>query len=81
MKSIVHELDPKKKVFGSDWSTKHNIDCWSPQGVYFLEKCDELSESVALGQKLRYFADQNGPAVGPDEIWICSHAPFLSYGS
>ena len=27
----------------------------SNQGVYFLEKYDELSESVVFGQKLRYF--------------------------
>ena len=36
-------------------------------GVYFLEKCDELSESVAFGQKLRYFTDQNGPKGEPYE--------------
>ena len=40
---------------------KTNIDVQLTQGVYFLEKCDELSESVAFGQKLRYFMDQNGP--------------------
>ena len=28
---------------------------------------DELSESVAFGQKLRYFIDQNGPKRGPHE--------------
>ena len=27
MKCIVHELDPKKWVFGSSRRTKHNIDC------------------------------------------------------
>ena len=31
--------------------------------MYFLEKYDELSESVAFGQKLMYFADQNVPKV------------------
>ena len=41
-----------------------------PQGVYFLEKYDELekydglSKSVVFGQKL-YFTDQNGPKNGP----------------
>ena len=30
------------------------------QGVYFLEKYDEQSKSVAFGEKLRYFTDQNG---------------------
>ena len=48
-------------VFGSGGWTKHNIDFYYPHGVYFLEKCDELFESVAYGQKLRYFTDQNGP--------------------
>ena len=32
-------------------------------GVYFLEKCDELSESAAFGQKM-YFTDQDGPTGG-----------------
>ena len=32
-----------------------------------LEKYDELSESVAFGQKLRYFTDQNGPNEGQYE--------------
>ena len=43
----------------SEW-TKRKIDFQEPQGVYFLEKCDDLSESVAFGQELRYFTDQNG---------------------
>ena len=33
---------------------------------------DELSESAAFVQKLRYFTDQNGPKGGPHEIefWV-----------
>ena len=46
----------RKWIFGSGEWTKYNIDFY-----YFLEKYDELSESVAFGQKLRYFTDQNGP--------------------
>ena len=44
------------------------------QGVYFVEKYDELSQSVASGQKLRYFTDQNGPKRGPheNEFWVLS---------
>ena len=34
------------------------------QGVYTVERYDELSQSVASGQKLRYFTDQNGPKGG-----------------
>ena len=45
---IVHELIP---YFDSTRTTKHNMDFWSPQGVYFLEKYDGLSESVAFTQK------------------------------
>ena len=45
----------KKWIFGFDGWTKYNIDFY-----YFLEKYDELPESVAFGQKLRYFTDQNG---------------------
>ena len=50
----------KRWVFGGG-RAKPNIDFEEPQDVYFLEKYDELSESVAFGQKLRYFTDQNGP--------------------
>ena len=32
----------------------------SHQAVLFLEKYDELSNSIAFGQKVRYFTDQNG---------------------
>ena len=32
----------------------------SHQAVLFLEKYDELSNSIAFGQKVRYFSDQNG---------------------
>ena len=44
----------------------HNIHFYYPQGVYFLEKY-ELSESVAFGQKLRYFTDRNGSKGGLHE--------------
>ena len=32
---------------------------------------DELSKSVAFGQKLSYFTDQNGPIGGPHENDFC----------
>ena len=44
----------------------HNIHFYYSQGVYFLEKY-ELSESVAVGQKLRYFTDRNGSKGGLHE--------------
>ena len=64
---IVHELEPKKWVFGSGGWAKDNIDFQQSQSVYFLERCGELSESVAFGKKLRYFTDQNGAKGGPHE--------------
>ena len=39
---------------------QNNIDFWKPQDGYFLEKYYELSKSVAFGQNLRYFTNQNG---------------------
>ena len=54
---LVHELEPKKWVFRSGGSTKFNITFQSPQGVYFLEKYDELPKLVACRW---YFTDQNG---------------------
>ena len=42
-------------VYVSKW-TKHNKDF-----------CDELFESVAFCQKLRYLTDQSGPRWGPNE--------------
>ena len=47
-----------------------------PVGVYYLEKYDELSESVAFGQKLMYFTDQNGLKGGPheNEFWVFSNS-------
>ena len=57
----------KKWAFGSDGWTKHNIDFYSPQRVFFLEKHNELSKSVAFAQKLRYFRDQNDTKGGPHE--------------
>ena len=49
------------------WSLKNGYSAAAVQGVYFLEKYDEMSKSVALGQQLRYFTDQNGPQWGPHE--------------
>ena len=46
--------------FGSGGWTKHNVDFYEPQGVYFLEKYDELFKLVVFGRKM-YFTDQNGP--------------------
>ena len=66
-KLIVHELEPKKWVFDSGRWTEHNINFWQPQAAYFLEKYDQLSESVAFGQKLRHFTDQNRPKGGTHE--------------
>ena len=57
----------KMWVFGSCGWTKYNIDFQQPQGVYFLEKYDELSKSVAFGQKFRYFTGQNELKGGPHE--------------
>ena len=61
---LVHELEPKKWVFCSGGSTKHNITFQSPQGVYFLEKYDELPKLAACRW---YFTDQNGPKGGSHE--------------
>ena len=57
----------KKLAFGSGGQIKYNIDFQEHQGVCFLEKYDELSESVAFGEKLWYFTEQNGPKGGPHE--------------
>ena len=35
---------------------------------FFLEKYDELYESIAFDQKLRYFTNQNEQQVGRHEI-------------
>ena len=63
LKPCSYELEPKKWICGSGGGTKYNIDFY-----YFLEKYDELSESVAFGQNLRYFAGQNGPKGGHKKI-------------
>ena len=36
------------------------------------KKCDKLSESVAFGQQLSYFVDQNGTKEWPhkNEFWV-----------
>ena len=39
---------------------QNNADFQSSQAVLFLENYDGLSNSMAFGQKLRYFTDQNG---------------------
>ena len=39
---------------------QNNVGFQSSQAVLFLEKYDELSNSMTFGQKLRYFTDQNG---------------------
>ena len=44
-----------------------------------LEKYDELSESLAFGQKLRHFTDQNGAMVGQHgiEFWVFSFQKWM----
>ena len=68
----------KKCVFGSSWWKIHNRDFQQPQCLFFQEKYDELPESVAFGQKLMYFTDQNGPWRGgrphKNEFWVFSNA-------
>ena len=49
----------KNLVFGSSKYTKQ-YRFLVTSGVYFLKKYDELSESVAFGQKLRYFTAVRG---------------------
>ena len=63
-------------MFESVMWTKHKTDSWQPQGVYFLEKYDELSELVAFCEKMKYFTDQNGPKGGPieNEFWVFSNS-------
>ena len=56
--NIVHELEPKKWIFGSSGWAKHNI-------VSGCLLSDQLSKSVVFGGKLRYFTDQNRPEGGP----------------
>ena len=54
---LVRKLIP---FFGSPWETKHNIDC---SNLYFPEKYDGLSESVAFAQNwgiLQTRIDQRG---------------------
>ena len=36
--------------------------------MYLVEKYDGLSESLAFGQKLRYFTDKHGPKGGPHKM-------------
>ena len=56
---IVHELEPKKNGYLVPVGKQNIIQL---QRVDFLEKCDELSEWVAFGQKLktRPVKDQRG---------------------
>ena len=57
--AVVHELEPKKLIFGSGG--------WTELSESVVLSSYELSESVVFSQKLRYFTDQNGPKVGPHE--------------
>ena len=57
--AVVHELEPKKWIFGSGG--------WTELSESVVLSSNELSESVVFSQKLRYFTDQNGPKVGPHE--------------
>ena len=56
--SLVHELGLKNGYL-------------VPTGWQSITKYDKLSKSVALGQKLRYFTDQNQPRGEPHEngLW------------
>ena len=51
----------KKWVFGSGDLTRYNKDFQQPQCVYFVEKYDELSNSVVFSKKLRHVTGLNGP--------------------
>ena len=55
---LVQELEPKKWVFDSNGLTKQYRFFISSVCLLF-KKDRELSKSVALGQKLKYFADNN----------------------
>ena len=58
----------KKWLFGFGGWKKHNIDFKIlSKSINFLEKYDELSESVAFGQKLRCFTAQNEAKGEPHE--------------
>ena len=61
---VVHELEPKKNGYLVPVGKQNIIQL---QRVDFQEKCDELSEWVAFGQKLSYFTDQKRPTGGPHE--------------
>ena len=65
MAAVVHELEPKN-VYLAPAGGQTIIQIFSNL-IFFLEKCDELSESVAFGQNLRYFTDQNGSKGRPHE--------------
>ena len=64
----VHEMIP---FSGSLRETKYNMDFQQPQGVYFLEKYDELSQSVAFRQKLRNFTEwTKGREPHENKFWV-----------
>ena len=65
------------KVGSMSWTLKKWVFGYGGRKcVYCLEKCDELSESVAFGQKLKYSTDQNEPTWGPHEngFWSTSNS-------
>ena len=51
----------------SDFRTLISSGLFHAQGVYFLEKYDELCKLVDFDQKLRYFTGQNGLKGEPHE--------------
>ena len=73
---LVHELEPKKMGIWLRWVDKTIWSFTNLRVFLFLENCDELSEWVAFGQKLRYFTDQKGPKGGPheNEFWVFSNS-------
>ena len=74
MPRVFHNSPWADAFFGSPLGTKHNMNFWQPQSVYFLENYIGLSELVAFAQNWDIFSDQNGPKVGPheSEFWLFS---------
>ena len=59
---LVLELEPEINIYLRRVGKTYRFLVTS--GCLLSKKYDELSESVAFGQKLRYFTDQNGPRGG-----------------